>query len=225
MRLVEGVWLPSQDTHLEKIMRGRKSSFRDGKLTYQVRKLDKAMTLQTRFNVCIDIGAHVGLWSMWLVKLFEQVHAFEPVGLHEEIFHRNVPEALFHPFALGDENVKTQMRVPKHQSCTSYIDSSVKGIRDETHVDMDLVDVEMRTLDSFAFENVDFIKIDTEGYELNVVKGALETIKRWRPNIVVEQADLDVYYGQEPKAALKLLESLGMTCDSIMGPDHIMVWE
>lgn len=44
----------------------------------------------------------------------------------------------------------------------------------------------MTTLDSFNFEKVDFIKIDTEGYELNIIKGGLNIIKQSRPIILFE---------------------------------------
>ncbi len=243
-KLVGGVWLPSSDRHLTQNMQeGPKRAWRNGKLTYQIRKLDKAMRHQPedRRRTCIDIGAHVGLWSMWLADLFQEVHAFEPLHtLHESLFHKNVPNSnvTFHPFAMGDRYERITMMVPPAKSCCSYIASPAPlGGRDEMErldskhaekertVKLDSVDVRMRTLDSFEFENVDFIKIDTEGFELFVIRGALRTIKRCKPNIVVEQAGLDAYYGHVPNAALRVLEELGMSCKAIMGPDHIMVWE
>ena len=125
------------------------------------------------------------------------------------------------------------MKMRRSKSCTSFLSrvdapaeiQKNKRSDNEHKVAFEHVEVEMRTLDSFALDHVDFMKIDTEGFELYVVNGALETIKRWRPNIVIEQADLDVYYGHEPKAAMKVLEGLGMVCKEIIGPDHIMVWE
>ena len=243
-KLVGGVWLPSEDRHLTQNMQeGPKRSWRNGKLTYQIRKLDEAMRHQpeARRRTCIDIGAHVGLWSMWLADLFEEVHSFEPLhSLHRDIFHKNVPNSnvTFHPYAMGDRDERITMRVPPAKSCCSYIASPAplgsraeiespdcKHAEKERSVQLDSVDVRMRTLDGFEFENVDFIKIDTEGFELFVIRGAIETIKKWKPNIVVEQAGLSDYYGHEPKAAVKVLIDLGMACKAIMGPDHIMVWE
>jgi FkbM family methyltransferase len=242
--MVGGVWLPSADRHLEENMTvGKKSSWRNGKLTYQTHKLDAAMRYQPeeRRRTCIDIGAHVGLWSMWLAELFEQVHAFEPLaGFHEELFRRNVPNehVEFHPFALGDRAERMRMNIPRHRSCNSYIlhgtdpQSSAECERQQRiappsggQTAFDSAIVEVRTLDSFDLQNVDFIKIDTEGFELCVLRGARETIEKWRPNIIIEQAGMDRCYGHEAKAALKMLEKLGMTCKGIMGPDHIMVWE
>ena len=45
----------------------------------------------------------------------------------------------------------------------------------------------IRTLDSFNLSNISFIKIDVEGYELNLLKGAYETIKRDKPVIFIEK--------------------------------------
>jgi hypothetical protein len=44
----------------------------------------------------------------------------------------------------------------------------------------------MRTIDSYGFDDVDFIKIDVEGAELGVLRGAKETIKRCRPAVQME---------------------------------------
>ena len=46
--------------------------------------------------------------------------------------------------------------------------------------------VKSRRLDEYEFSNVGFIKIDVEGYEPNVIEGAMETIKRCRPVITME---------------------------------------
>ena len=50
----------------------------------------------------------------------------------------------------------------------------------------ELYDVELATLDSFNLEDVDCIKVDVEGYEYNVLKGALATITRCRPIVQLE---------------------------------------
>ncbi len=242
-KLVGGVWLPTLETHLnENMEHGSDKAWRSGKLTYQTYKLDAAMLYQQvdRRRTCIDIGAHVGLWTMWLAELFDEVHAFEPLAdQHEHLFHKNVPadNVTFHPYAMGDCAGKVRMKMRPEASCTSFISRDALSAADaekrvrknmrtdgEHKVKFEIVEVDMRTLDSFEIGRVDFMKIDTEGFELYVVNGGLETIKRCKPNIVLEQ-HLDVYYGHEPKAALRVLEGLGMTCKEQIGPDHIVVWE
>jgi hypothetical protein len=46
--------------------------------------------------------------------------------------------------------------------------------------------VDIQSLDSFQLKNVDFIKVDVEGFEADVLEGAEETIKRCKPLILVE---------------------------------------
>jgi hypothetical protein len=48
------------------------------------------------------------------------------------------------------------------------------------------VQVPLRRLDDYAFENVGFIKIDVEGHEESVLRGGLETLQRNRPTLLIE---------------------------------------
>jgi hypothetical protein len=75
-----------------------------------------------------------------------------------------------------------------------------------------------------GFENVDFIKIDVEGYELPVVKGAVETITACKPNMVIEQKGNDRFYGQDRAAALSFLMGLGMKQLDVISGDYILGW-
>jgi hypothetical protein len=51
---------------------------------------------------------------------------------------------------------------------------------------LDKITVDTRALDSFRFEQVDYIKIDVEGHEMAVLEGARDTLGRCRPWLVVE---------------------------------------
>ena len=82
----------------------------------------------------------------------------------------------------------------------------------------------MKTLDSFGFEAVDFIKIDVEGYELPMIRGGEQTIKACKPNIVIEQKGNEAAYGEPRDAALVLLKSWGMMDLEVLSGDHIMGW-
>ena len=48
------------------------------------------------------------------------------------------------------------------------------------------ITVRVSTLDGFAFDDVDLIKIDVEGHELSVLRGAIQTLQRCRPALIVE---------------------------------------
>ena len=68
-------------------------------------------------------------------------------------------------------------------------------------------------LDSYDFENIVLIKIDTQGHEYFVLEGAKETIRQHRPYIIleIEKVFLDLY-GIEVSTLYNLLNELGYTC-------------
>jgi hypothetical protein len=86
-------------------------------------------------------------------------------------------------------------------------------------------EVEMHTLDSFSFENVDLIKIDTEGFEVFVLRGAEQTIKQWKPVIVVEQKrdHSSSHFGVPALSAVKLLREWGYKVALEQSGDYFMV--
>jgi hypothetical protein len=63
------------------------------------------------------------------------------------------------------------------------VESAGWKMPDDGHV---IVEVDVRTLDEYDIRNVCFIKIDVEGHELDVLKGAARTIDRERPTLLVE---------------------------------------
>ena len=84
----------------------------------------------------------------------------------------------------------------------------------------------MWRLDTLEFDRIDYIKIDCEGYELTILEGAEQTVKKHKPVIVVEQKlhkdtgiTEDTQYG-----AVELLESWGMIELAKVNNDCILGW-
>jgi hypothetical protein len=85
-------------------------------------------------------------------------------------------------------------------------------------------EIPMQTLDSFGFTVVDLIKVDCEGYEENVLRGAEATIVTCKPVICVEQKrDMATRFGLKPQGAVEFLKSLGYRVAEEIGGDYIMV--
>ena len=85
--------------------------------------------------------------------------------------------------------------------------------------------VDMVPLDIYEFTEVDLIKIDVEGFEAHVLKGAEKTIKKWKPLIVIEQLGHENRYGEINYNALELLFSWGAgELRPNMKGDHYLGW-
>lgn len=210
VKQVGGIWLPAHDTHLGKWMTDRNEVV-DGRLTYQYHKLVEAMLHVKQFRRAIDVGAHCGLWSMHLVRRFEEVNAFEPIELHRYCFGLNVDadNVMLHPCALG----KDVGSVAMHTTAGSSGDSWVQGDGD----------IPLLPLDQFEYQDVDFIKLDCEGYELFALQGGEETIQRCLPTIIVEQKPGKAQqFGLKQTEAVSYLQSLGYHLIREMGGDYIM---
>ena len=205
---------PNGETHLPNRM--KKIDLRvDGRLTYQYPLYLEALGRTTGRGVAVDVGAHIGLFSYWMVRDFDQVIAFEPVEAHRECWRANVPERvqdLLYPFALGatDGSVRLEPVDPSSSGGT-YVAGTGP--------------IDMYPLDRFNLQRLDLLKIDCEGYERNVLEGAVRTVKRCRPVVVVEQRPKQVaLHGNGATDAVKGLQRLGASVAWSDQRDFVMVW-
>lgn len=142
----------------------------------------------------LDIGANKGEHTMEFVDLIGKdgtVIAFEPIPEMYERLNR-----IFSPFnnvlclemALGSED-KTSQFVKATHTTGHVAESGIKQriYNDPDNMTIENIDVEIRTLDSLDIKKkIDYIKIDTEGGEIDILNGARELINRDRPIISVE---------------------------------------
>jgi FkbM family methyltransferase len=216
MKKVGHWYFPDGEQHLIDWMASPKGHMViNGRDSYQGKKQLRAMDFVPldKRRTAIDVGAHIGLWSFNLAHWFNSVESFEPVALHRECFRVNLFDAInvkLHPYALGDR----EDMISIHTADTSSGDSWVKGKGE----------IPMKTLDSFGFEDVDFIKIDCEGYEEFVLRGAEALIEAWKPVIVVEQKrDMATKFGLKPLGAVKFLIDRGYRTAQEISGDFLMV--
>ena len=211
-----GWYFPDFETHFPKML--KKSVDKGLPPEYQIAVRRRSIELCAKRRTALDIGANVGLWARDLVNNFAKVVAFEPVVVFRECLEKNVSGANFFisPLALGDHDTQATMIITEGNSGHSHLDPATLGTGD----------VQVVKLDNLNMEDVDYIKIDCEGYEYRVLQGAEQTVKRCRPIMVIEQKPHDAYskeYGQF--AAIALLESWGMIKLDQIRDDWIMGWE
>ncbi len=134
----------------------------------------------------MDVGANVGIYALRMSRAIGQggkVYAFEPVPsifalLRENIALNNATNIIPVPMALADRKGTARMSV------------AGRGSSLFRHLSSQFVEVPLTTLDAFCeeeeIERVDAIKIDVEGAELTVIRGADEVLRRDRPLLMVE---------------------------------------
>lgn len=138
---------------------------------------EKLISLAGGLN--IDVGANIGFMSMAMSTVGRTV-AFEPQPELFKLLKENFNGECYN-MALSRTDGATIMPRIRYGERGNYggVPIGVRG-------DLGSIAVEMRTLDSFGFSGVSLIKIDVEGHELQVLQGAVETIKRDKPILYVE---------------------------------------
>jgi FkbM family methyltransferase len=133
-------------------------------------------------GLVLDVGANIGCVAQAIIAAGFEVEAFEPQPAIYGLLVKNCPSIKCHNVALGSALGTAQM---------PSVDYSKPGNFGGIGLGMgEGVNVEVRTLDSYNFENVSLIKIDVEGFEEEVLRGAIETIRRCKPILYLE-ADRD----------------------------------
>ena len=134
---------------------------------------DAALKYVKQWRVCLDIGSNIGQWTRPLAKRFESVVCFEPNPNFRECFEKNIQEknVLLWPYGLSDKEHKAK------QDFNSTVLQQEDG------------DIECRTLDSFGLTNVDFVKIDVDGFEIPLLTGAIETLTKNNAVINIEMKE------------------------------------
>jgi len=203
MMIVKGFALPDGEEHLAKFL-NEGPEFAGGP-TYQLHKLLLCLPHVRNFRRAVDVGAHCGLWTRPLARMFRRVTAFEPIPAHQKCFRRNLGEEVasseveLWPVALGAHPGKVSLHTGEGSSGDTYVQEGGEHR-----------DVVMSTLDSYDLKEVDFVKIDCEGYETYVLQGGERLIRDQKPFVIVEQKKgKGSQHGLVDDAACRLLEKWG----------------
>jgi FkbM family methyltransferase len=164
--------------------------------TYEPKTLCVLRALLRRGDTFIDVGANAGIVSLAAAQWVGRsgaVHAFEPssreyLRLLDTISRNRLVQVTAYPVALGADRGRARLKVAS--SGQGGLNTLGKSFAyDETALDR-TEDVDVRTLDEVAAEEQigrsSAIKIDVEGMELHVLRGAREIIGRDRPALIVE---------------------------------------
>lgn len=158
-------------------------------------------TLKTDSN-CIDVGCHKGeILELMLQYAPNGTHfGFEPIPyLFNNLKFNYAGKAEIFPYALSDKSGKTSFNFVKNAPAYSGIK---KRKYDVKVPDIEEIEVELKTIDEIipTDKKIDFIKIDVEGGEFGVLKGAKALLLRDLPTILFESGKgASEFYGTTPQ--------------------------
>ena len=180
----------------------------------------------------IDIGMNIGMNTWEYATFAQEVHGFEPVPGTYQIALDNIALNQHHQnplvgwwkdsngqwaslavtgkiqtynVALGPVPGTVEMHLKKndgHNRVANDGYSKLNGKPVKVNTGYQRVQVPQHTLDSYNFTDVDIIKIDVEGYELQVLEGAVNTIAQNRPIVQIECVEI------QPRAFGKTINDL-----------------
>ena len=181
---------------------------------------DKNLQLLLRFTLnddsnCLDIGANRGLFLQEFVHLAPHGHhiAYEPIPHFAEELRSMFPTVDVRNRALSDEDGTAVFTHVDMKGCEAYSGLAsnlvVEKIPAEGKLHLKQLDVPVERLDSSVREGwlPDFVKIDVEGAELEVLQGARETLLKARPTVAFEH---DRYSSATDQIYELLCEQVGL---------------
>lgn len=179
--LTDGVWEPAE-THFIK------------------RWLRPGMTVA-------DVGANLGYYTLLCSRLVGnqgQVHAFEPTPRTFAILSENLR-------INGCSNVQTRSCAVGSQAARlQLVETPRYSGSGSNRLGLEAGDTEVITLDSLQWQTLHLLKVDVEGFDLQVLRGAVETLRRCRPVVLVEvNPDGLMKCGDTARELREFLEGLG----------------
>ena len=143
-------------------------------------------------SVILDIGANIGLTSILFSELGKFVYSFEPVNETFTMLKNNLENTKksnykINNFALGSSNEILTINFNKSNKSNGFI-SNNNIIDYSQEMELNSQQIKVVKLDEFQIEHskIDFIKLDVEGFEKNVILGGKNKILNDKPIIVLE---------------------------------------
>lgn len=167
-------------------------------------------------TVFYDLGANVGYYAFIANQYISngKIYSFEPMPANIDIFNRHLQlnakrmknnSISLLPYAISDKEKEVAFsNNDKAIEGNTYVNSKVENVSSKSlMVKCFSVDGLLRS----GYKNPDVIKIDVEGAEYDVLRGAMETLKQYKPNILL--ATHDCHLPGVQKLCVDLLQELG----------------
>lgn len=151
----------------------------------------------------IDVGAHLGFWSLFVAMNGTPVHSFEPNPFTFKKLQKrcsdHYPELITcHNCALGASSSSAVLTLHNHSGEDKIFVHAPEAVLNAG------VSVQIRTLDSFKIPDIGSIKMDVEGHELQVIEGTQDTLSSQHPRLIIEVHEPHVRIQQVTDALTEL---------------------
>jgi FkbM family methyltransferase len=170
-------------------------------------------------KVVYEIGAFEGIYTIYLASRASSVIVFEPHPLSQQRIRRNLAlnglegRVVLRPVALGLHEQQAILTYPVGEPARASVDVVISQEIEIEDRAFRKIPVQMTTLDRevavHGLPPPDFIKIDAEGAEYDILQGASETIARYRPQLIIEIHRAEGDPQQNARRIASLLEELG----------------
>jgi FkbM family methyltransferase len=203
---INNFWIPSNDAQIEKWRKDGYPYMQDRCLNRFLKYCDNK---NIQFKTVLDIGAWCGTWSLAMQKYAENIFCYEPNKTHFACLEKNLASfsnVSLYNCAIGNEE--------------GFVKLTEETATQNTRVIQEKGDTKICTIDSLNLDNVDLIKIDVEGFEMEVLKGGKETIKNIE-YIMIELNNNTKRYGSSNREIEKYLPTLGFRMLFKIWPDVI----
>lgn len=187
---INGFFVPANDIHVDKWKANE--DFTQSKC---LKKFIEYCTIQNKkFKTVIDVGAWCGTWSKAIEPFANKVVAFEPDPVHFHCLEKNC----------------TINCIPRNQAVGSkdgFVSLTEDDFTQAKRVAGD-GNIPMVTLDGLEYNDVDLVKIDVEGYEMEVLEGAKKILQTCQ-YIMIELNNNSKKYGSSNMIIEKYLQDKG----------------
>jgi len=149
-----------------------------------------------KFRRCLDIGSHIGIYAYQYSKIFNYVESFEPIPkLYNMLYKntKNINSINTHNVAVSDNNEGVLIyENPRNTESNVVVSNETEKLinsrwgKNKRWFGQKPREVKSCKIDDYNFHDVDFIKIDTEGYVKPILNGMIETLKNNSPILQIE---------------------------------------
>jgi FkbM family methyltransferase len=156
-------------------------------------------------GVFLDVGAHIGRWTVRMSRRARAVYAVEPnpdtlVTLRQHLALNDVDNVTILELAAWDEDTTLELNDPNHRLAGGST-RTLELVEHDSATDQMPVLVQAGRLDEVPvldkLRRLDLIKLDVEGSDLHALRGMAGLLKRYRPALLVECHDRYGYYATE----------------------------